>query len=271
MSLKNLSIIVLIALTLCTGALAKGEQIVITGSTTVLPIAQACAEAFMDKNPSIEVTVRGGGSGVGIAALIDGTCNIAMSSREIKSKEIASARAKGVTPTDNIVAWDGIAIVVHKDIALAGLTMPQLKDIFSGKIKNWKDLGGANKGIVAISRDVSSGTFEVFKEKVLENGSVRDDALKLASNQAVLTSVSSTPFSIGYVGLGYITDEVKTLKINNITPTKDSARDKTYPIVRSLHMFTPGKASADAQKFLDFVTGPEGQKIVDELGFVTVK
>lgn len=250
---------------------AKGGQVVITGSTTVLPITQACAEAFMDKYPNIDVTVRGGGSGVGIAALIDGTCDIAMSSREIKTKEISNARSKGITPKDHIIAWDGLAIIVNVDVPIINLTMAQLKDIYSGKIKNWKDVGGPNKNIVAVSRDVASGTFEVFKEKVLLGGSMRDDALKLASNQAVLTTISSTPYSIGYVGLGYVTNEVKTVKVDGVAPSKESARNKTYPIVRSLHLYTDGEPKGDTKKFIDFVLSPDGQKIVDETGFVPLK
>jgi phosphate transport system substrate-binding protein len=268
---KSLIASIAFALIITGAVFAKGDQLVMTGSTTVLPIAQACAEAFMDKNPNIDVTVRGGGSGVGIAALLDGTCDIGNSSRDIKSKEIATARSKGINPTDNIIAWDGIAIVVNKDIAIENLTITQLKDIYNSKIQNWKDVGGPNKNIVVVSRDVSSGTFEVFKEKVLLNGTMRDDALKLASNQAISTTISSTPYSIGYVGLGYIGEGINTVKINNVAATKATAKSKEYPISRSLHMFTNGKPSGITKQFIDFVLSAEGQKIVDDLGFVPVK
>ncbi|MCK5832234.1 phosphate ABC transporter substrate-binding protein [bacterium] len=250
---------------------ASGDQIVLTGSTTVLPIAQACAEAFMDINPKIDVTVRGGGSGVGIAAIIDGTCDIANSSRDIKTKEITTAKGKGVNPTDHIVAWDGIAIVIHPNLTIKGITIERLRDIYTGKISNWKALGGPNKNIIVVSRDVSSGTFEVFKEKVLEGGSVRDDALKLASNQAVSTTISTTPFSIGYIGLGYLNNKVKAIQVNGIDATAASAKSGTYPIVRSLHMFTNGEAKGIAKQYIDFVLSSKGQEIVTEMGFISIK
>jgi len=267
-NLKIIGVLLTLAVTLLFGT---DDQLVLTGSTTVLPIAQACAESFMDDNPKIDVTVRGGGSGVGIAALLDGTCDIADASRSIKTKELASARSKGVNPVEHIVAWDGIAVVVHPDVPIDNLTIEQIRDIYSGEINNWKALGGPSKSIVIVSRDVSSGTFEVFKEKVLEGSSVRDDALKVASNQAVTTTVSSTPFSIGYIGLGYLNDNVKAIKVDGVMPSKATAKSQEFPIVRPLYMYTNGEAQGLAKLFLDFVFSTEGQEIVDELGFVPVK
>ena len=253
------------------GIASADDQLVITGSTTVLPIAQACAEVFMDSHPSIDITVRGGGSGVGIAALLDATCDIADASRPMKSKELTKARAKGINPVEHIIAWDCIAVIVHPDVPVSELSLEQISDIYTGKINNWKDVGGPRKKIVVVSRDVSSGTYEVFKKKVLGGGSVRDDALKVASNQAVMTSVSSTPFSIGYVGLGYLNNKVKAVKVNGVTPSKKTAKSGAFPIVRPLYMYTNGEPTGLAKQFLNFVFSSEGQKIVDELGYVPVK
>jgi len=163
------TIIVLVLLTLIVfPILAKGKKITIAGSTTVLPIAQATAEVFMDNNPEINISVRGGGSSVGIAGIMAGTVDIGDASRHIKSKELASARESGINPYENIVANDGIAIVVHKNNSLRDLTLEQIKDIYTGKISNWKEVGGPTMPIVVISRDVSSGTFEVFNSGLID-------------------------------------------------------------------------------------------------------
>ena len=266
---RIITAIALIALAF--GIAFADDQLVITGSTTVLPIAQACAETYMDAHPNADITVRGGGSGVGIAAMIDATCDIANASRPIKSKELSNARAKGINPVEHIVAWDGIAVVVHPDVPVSGLTIEQISDIYTGKIKNWRDVGGPNKTIVVVSRDVASGTYEVFKKKVLGGGSVRDDALKVASNQAVSTTISTTPFSIGYIGLGYLSGKVKAIKVNGVMPSKQTAKSGEFPIVRPLYMFTNGEPTGLAKQFLDFIFSENGQRIVDELGYVPVK
>jgi phosphate transport system substrate-binding protein len=194
-----------------------------------------------------------------------------MSSREIKSSEIAQAKGKGVNPVDHVIAFDGIAIIVSKDVTVNDLTIAQIRDIYTGKIRNWKDVGGPNKPILCISRDVSSGTFEVFKEIVLTGATVRDDAVKSASNQAVSTSVRDTPYSIGYIGLGYLSDDFKVLKVNGIEANKTTAKNRTYPIVRSLHLYTKGAPKGDVKSFIDYLLSPNGQKAVDELGFVSIK
>lgn len=257
-------------LVLLSTTFAKNE-LVIVGSTTVLPIAQECAEIFMDKNPNVNLTVRGGGSGVGIAALIDKTCDIAMSSRAVKTKEMANARAKGINPVEHIIAWDCIVIVVHPEVPVENLTLEQLRDIYTGKTQNWKELGGPSKNIVVVSRDVASGTYEVFKEKVLKDKTESDNALKAASNQAVLTTVATTPFSIGYIGLGYLDEKVKAVKVEGVAPSKETAKSQRYPIVRPLYLVTNGAPKETAKQFIDFVLSTDGQKIVDKLGFVPVK
>ncbi len=250
---------------------AASKSITITGSTTVLPIAQMAAEAFMDIHEDISVSVRGGGSGVGIAALIDGRADIADASRPIKTKEIMLAREKGVDPYANVVARDGLAIVVHPDVPVDSISIEDLKKIFTGEIENWKDLGGPDKAIVTISRDYSSGTFEVFKELVLEGAKVSDGALMLASNKAVATTVSITPYSIGYIGLGYLSDEVKALKVDGVVASEETVRKGEYKLARPLFMYTNGEPSGIIKTFMDFVFSPQGQGIAMEVGFVPVK
>ncbi len=251
--------------------LAKKTQITCSGSTTVLPIAQATAEAFMDANPNINISVRGGGSGVGVAALQNGTVQIANSSRPMKAKEVTQAKSKGVNPTPYAIALDGIAMVAHDSNPVSNLTIAQIKSIYTGKIKNWKDLGGPNLPIVVISRDVASGTFEVFNEKALGGAKVGASAQLLASNNAIVTTVADTPGAIGYAGLGYLSSEVKILNVNGITPSDKTVKDGTYPLARKLYMYTNGKAAGDVNKFIAFIQSAAGQKIVKEQGFITLK
>ncbi len=266
-------IVALIAAQMVTSemAFAGRRTLVLTGSTTVLPIAQLCAEKFMDQHPDVNISVRGGGSGVGIAALIDGTCDIAMASRPMKTKELKSARGKGINPLATVIAKDGIAIIVHPSNPLSEITLAQLKDIYTGKISNWKDVGGKPGKIVVISRDVASGTFEVFKKIVLKGAKTRADALMLASNKAVATTVEKTPGAIGYVGLGYISSKVKALAVDGVEPTKETVVSGKYKLARPLYLYTDGKPMGLAKEFIDFVLSPEGQKIVDKIGFVPVK
>jgi len=250
---------------------AEGRRLVIQGSTTVLPIAQKCAEVFMQKHPEANISVRGGGSGTGIAALIDGICDIADSSRPVKNKELNKAVERGVDPVVHVIAMDGIAVIVHPLNSINELSLTQLKDIYTGKISNWAELGGKNQKIVVISRDVASGTFECFKKLVLKGERVRPDTLLQASNAAVLSVVKRTKGAIGYVGLGYLSPEVKDLKIEGVLPSQDTVLKGTYPISRPLFMCTNGKSKGLAKDLIDFVLSEEGQRIVKEQGFVPLK
>jgi phosphate transport system substrate-binding protein len=247
------------------------SNLVITGSTTVLPIAQKCAEVFMQKNPGVNISVRGGGSGTGIASLLDGNTDIADASRAIKDKEIRKALEKGIEPKPTVVAKDGIAVVVNPSNSVNGLSISQIKAIYTGKITNWSAVGGPNKQIVVISRDSSSGTFETFNNLVLNKERVKPDALLQASNKAVATVVTTTPGAIGYVGLGYLSSEIKDIKVNGEKVTKQGVVDGSYPISRPLFMYTNGKPSGTAKKFLDFITGDQGQRIAEEVGYVGLK
>lgn len=250
---------------------ASAGKVVMEGSTTVLPIAQKAAEVFMKLNPGEEVSVRGGGSGVGIASIIDGTCDIADASRAIKPAELDKAAKKGRDLKAHVVAMDGISHIVHPSNAVTGLTREQIKKIYTSRVSNWKEVGGPDLRIVVISRDSASGTFEAFSEMVLDKKKVRPDAIMQASNQGIASIVARTPGAIGYVGLGYLTPAVKAIAVDGVVPTKESVLRNKYPITRPLFMYTNGVPQGTVKKFIDFLKGPEGQKLVGEEGFVPLK
>jgi len=246
-------------------------KVVIEGSTTVLPIAQKAAEVFMNNNPGEEISVRGGGSGVGIASIIDGTCDIADASRAVKPSELEKAAKRGRDLKAHIVAMDGISHIVHPSNGVANLTRAQIKEIYTSRAANWKKYGGPDLKIVVISRDSASGTFEAFSEMVLDKKKVRPDAIMQASNQGIASIVTRTPGAIGYVGLGYVSPSVKSISVDGVTPTRESVLKNKYPITRPLFMYTNGKPEGTIKKFIDFLKSPEGQKIVGEEGFVGLK
>jgi phosphate transport system substrate-binding protein len=248
---------------------ALAANIGINGSTTVLPIAQKVAEAYMKQNPDAKITISGGGSGNGIKALIDGSTDIANSSRFIKDKEVKLAVEKGRYPVPFAVAYDCIVPVVHPSLSLVNVTMAQLKDIYSGKVKNWKEIGGPDKPVVVISRDTSSGTYEVWDEKVLKGEKVFPGALLQASSGAVVQAISKNPNAIGYIGIGYVDSSVKALLVDSIKGSAETTLNGTFPISRALYMFTPGWPTGEVAKFMNFMLHPEkGQKYVVESGYV---
>ncbi|MEJ5362864.1 MAG: phosphate ABC transporter substrate-binding protein [Spirochaetota bacterium] len=247
------------------------EKIVVKGSTTVLPITQKAAEAFYEKS-KIVISLSGTGSGDGIKSLIDGSCDIANSSREMHTEEIALAKRKGEIIKEIAIAFDMIVPIVHPSNPVSNLTLHQLKAIYEGSVKNWKDVGGNDETIVVISRDSSSGTFEVWESKVMKQVEVRKDALLQASNGAILQTVSQNPKAIGYVGYGYCNDRVKMLYVNNIEPTIENGKSGKYPIARKLYMYVNEvKIKPAAKEFIDFMLSEEGQAIVKEAGFITIK
>jgi phosphate transport system substrate-binding protein len=259
----------LIASVLCTGLVA--QKLTIQGSTTVLPIAQAAAEAYMDNNPDANITVRGGGSGTGIAALIDGATDIADASRPMKDKEVNQARENGVNPVEHIVALDGIAVIVHPENPMTNISIDNIKKIYTGKLLNWDQVGGGSGSIVVVSRDAASGTFEAFNTLALNDAKMTDGALMLASNLEIARIVAQTPGAIGYVGLGYLSDDVKAIKVEMIDATEETVRDATYPLARPLFMYTRGTPKGLTKDFIDYVMSADGQEIVREAGFVPVK
>ncbi|MCB4791047.1 MAG: phosphate ABC transporter substrate-binding protein [Elusimicrobia bacterium] len=254
-----------------TSVAIAGQKIVIEGSTTVLPIAQKAAEEFMNNDSSIDINVRGGGSGVGITSIIEGTCDIADSSRPIKDAELAKAAGKGRDIKANVVAMDGIAVIVNPQNPVSALTKQQVMTIFSSSISNWSKFGGNNDKIVVVSRDSASGTFEAFGALALAGRKVRSDALMQASNQAVATTVANTPGAIGYVGVGYITSSVKAVPIDGIAASKVTVLTGKYPYSRALFMYTNGQPQGKVKDFIDFILSKDGQKIVEEEGFVGLK
>ena len=270
MQMKRIVLASLLALSCLLPAQAKAaDEIVVNGSTTVLPIMQKVSEAYMAANPNVQIALSGGGSGNGIKALLEKQCDIAMSSRDIKAKEVEAAAKNGVTPLRTPIAIDAIVPVVNPANKVAALTVEQLRDIFAGKVTNWKDLGGEDAQIVAVSRDTSSGTFESWEDLVMNKERVSPKALMQASNGAVVQTVSKNKNAIGYVGLGYMDKSTKGLKVNDVTATAQTALSKQWPIARELFVFTNGAPAGGAKAFVDYLLDPgKGQKNVLEVGYV---
>ncbi len=248
---------------------AAADQLVIKGSTTVLPISQAVSEAFMN-DTGIAISLSGGGSGNGIKAMLDGTTDIAMASRFIKDKEVQRACGKGVHPVPFRIALDCIVPVVHPDNPVADLSTDQLKKIYQGKITNWKEVGGRNGQIVVLSRDSSSGTFEVWGDIVLEGERVSPRASTVASNGAAVATVSNTRGAIGYIGLAYLNDSLKQVKVNGVMGSEGTTQSDQYPVSRPLYMFTNSWPEGNSLKFINYLFSARGQKLVQEAGSIPI-
>jgi phosphate transport system substrate-binding protein len=264
--MKKVIGIVAAVLLLAANAFAD-TTIKVDGSTTVLPIMQKVVEAYMKAHPDVKISVSGGGSGNGIKALIDGATDIAMASRAMEQKEIDLAKSKGENPVQTVVAIDAIVPVVNPASKLSEITLAQLKDLYTGKITSWKDLGGEGP-VVVISRDTSSGTYETWEGLVMKKERVFPGALMQASNGAVVQAVSKNKNAIGYVGLGYLDASTKPLKVDGVTATAETAKSKKYAVSRDLYIYTNGAPSGAAKGLVDFLLGAEGQKLVKEVGFV---
>lgn len=249
-------------------AMAK-EEVMINGSTTLLPIIQKASEVFMQNNPSVALSISGGGSGNGIKALNEGLCQIAMSSRDVKSTEVADAKSKGIELNRITVAWDALVPVVHPSNKVQELSLEQLKNIYTGKITNWKELGGDDEKIVVISRDTSSGTFESWAELVMNKEKVAPTALLQASSGAVVTTVSKNKRAIGYIGFGYVNNTLKVITVDGVKASAESVLQKKWEISRELYLFTNGAPKGAAKEFVDFMLdAKKGQNIVQETGFI---
>ncbi|MFA5389475.1 MAG: phosphate ABC transporter substrate-binding protein [Candidatus Omnitrophota bacterium] len=256
------------------------NSIQIKGSDTMVNLAQSWAEKYMEKNSSDFIAVTGGGSGTGLSSLISGTCDIAISSRNIKEKEITLARQRGINPNEIKVALDGLAVVVSPANPVSEVTLAQLADIFTARITNWKELGGKDEKIVLLSREVNSGTHVYFKEHVLRKNdpASREEfapgALMLSSSQAIADEVAGNPAAIGYYGMGYISKNQKPLAIatdeNSAyeAPTIENVISNKYPISRPLFFYTNGAPESLVKKFIDFALSKEGQDIVIATDFV---
>ena len=255
---------------LCWSASAfAAQQVIINGSTTVLPVVQKAGEAFMASHPGTELSISGGGSGNGIKALIEKQCDVAMSSRDIKDKEKDAAAKNGITPLRTAIAIDAIVPVVHPANKVGALTLAQLRDIYTGKVTNWKDLGGEDAQIVAISRDTSSGTFESWEELVMNKERVSPRALMQASNGSVVQTVSKNKNAIGYVGLGYVDKSTRPVTVDGVSPSAETASSKQWPIARELYIFTNGAPQGAVKEFVEYLVAPDkGQKDVLAVGYV---
>lgn len=270
----------------------KDTSLKIAGSDTMVQLGQMLAKAFMEANPDKKISVQGGGSGTGIASLLNGATDIASSSREMKSKEWELAKSKGLNIKEYVIGLDALAVVVHPSNKVSRLTIAQLSDIYAGKITNWKQLGGADLEILAISRENNSGTHVYFKEHVLrqgreaKKGDTNPDPIALlefgkkvtygVSSQAISDQVKTNPAAIGYFGMGWLGKGLKALEISHdgkayYAPTVENTASKKYPIARGLQMYLNTAAGEKAQAFMDFVMSPAGQKIVKEQDFVPVK
>ncbi len=252
------------------------------GSDTLVNLALAWAEKYHELFPYIEVSVSGGGSGTGIAALINGTVEIANASREIKSEEIQQANDNGIKPVEYIVARDAIAVIVNQSNPIKQLTIQQLSDIYSGKINNWSDVGGEDRIIVRLSRETNSGTHVFFLENVIRMGNPEDttlfstDTLLLPSSQGITSETRDNPNAIGYDGLGYVTPDVKVIAIARdssgpyILPSAETVNQGQYPISRDLYMYTNDQPKGAIADYINWIMTPEAQSIVTELGFVPI-
>lgn len=272
-----------LVLMLGTASEVPAGTIKIAGSTTLLPLSQLWAEAFMSKHPDVSISVTGGGTGVGISALLNGTCDIANASREAKAKEIATARQRNVKLTAIKCAKDGLAIIVHPSNNVKNLTLAQLRDIYSGKVRTWDQVGGKSKAeIVVVGRDSASGTYGFFQEAVLGGGQYRADMLSQATNAAVAQTVSQSPNAIGYVGMAYAWGLSKKGKLEvvsvsrkkgepGILPKEETVANGSYPLFRYLYMYTAGKPSGLVKQFIDFGLSSEGQALVPKSGYISLK
>ena len=246
----------------------------IKGSDTVLPLTQELAEIFMKQHPSATVVVTGGGSGVGISALMDGTTDLAMASRRIKFNEKMKMKKSKHEPCEVIVAYDALAVIVNPENPVSKLTREQLEAIFRGKITNWKEVGGEDAKIVVYSRETSSGTYEFFKESVLENKNYMSSILSMPATGAIIQSVRQTRGAIGYVGLAYLNPYVKAVSVSYdqgksfVYPSVETAMKKQYPIVRPLYYYYDKKNESRVSDFIQFIYSPEGLEKTLELGFI---
>ena len=283
-----IGLILLLGLTSCApaqtnpnpGASAAAAYIQNKGSDTMVNLALAWAERYQNTHPSVRISVTGGGSGTGLAALINGTVDICNASRQITQDEIKQAKANGIDPVEFVVSRDAIAVVVNPTNPVKQLTLQQISDIYTDKIHNWSELGGENRPIVRLSRETNSGTHVYFLDTVIRLGQSNNkeifsaDTLLLPSSEGIIAEVRDNPNAIGYDGLGYITPDVKKLAVAKdpkkgyILPTIDTVTQGTYPIARQLFMYTKGKPTGAIKDYMTWIAGAEAQKIVLDLGFV---
>ena len=278
------TVLSIVCLTISPVAFAEeSNSVQMKGSDTMVNLGQAWAEAFMNQNPSALIAVTGGGSGTGIAALINGTCDIAQSSREMKKQELEMAKRHGHEVQEFKAAIDALAVIVRSSNPISQLTIAQLSGIFAGTITNWKELGGADQPITALSRERNSGTHVYFLEHVVRKGNEKGpeefapNVLMMPSSQAIAEEVAGSTGAIGYLGIGYVSGRHKKIAVGTsaegpfVLPSVETALDKTYPIARPLLLYTVGKPQGLVQAFLDFILSGQGQAIVLDMQFVPLQ
>lgn len=253
-------------------ATADEKTLVVDGSTTVGPIADAFAAYFMAKYAGLKITVNKTGSGNGAAALVDGRCQVAAMSRFMKGKEFKKAVANGVMPVAHVIAMDGVCVCVHPSNPVRELSRDKIRAIFKGEVKNWKELGGPDQAIVAISRDTASGTYETFHKLVMKKEKMAGGVAYVAGNPEMHQRIRTTKGAIGYIGLGFVDAKVKALKIDGVLPSKRTIASGKYPVSRPLFLFTNGypKLGSLVHQFCAFYLSERGHEIVEAKGFVPV-
>lgn len=281
-ALRLLPLLLLAACAPTGPAATQSLSIVNKGSDTMVNLALAWAEAYHAARPDVSIAVTGGGSGTGVASLINRTVDLANASRQIKAEEIELARAQGVEPVEHVVARDAIAVVVHRNNPVEHLTLEQISRIYSGEIDNWSQVGGEDRPIVRLSRETNSGTHVYFLEEVLRLGREDDptlfarDTLLLPSSEGITAELRYNQNAIGYDGLGYVTDDVKVVAVARsaddpyVLPSAASVNDGSYPVARDLYVYSVGLPSGEIERYLNWVLSAEGQAIVTQLGFVPI-
>jgi phosphate transport system substrate-binding protein len=286
---QSLTILCITILSACSnqqiGPQPKPSDLVIIenkGSDTIVNLALAWAEAYQQYQPELSISVTGGGSGTGIAAMINGTVDIANASRQIKPEEHDLALANGFEPYEIVVARDAIAVIVNPSNPIDQLSIAQISDIFSGKVTNWRELGGEDRPIVRLSRETNSGTHVYFLEQVLRKGDKEDktlfstDTLLLPSSEGISAEIRQNPNAIGYDGLGYVTDDLKVIAVAKepagpyVLPSPATVNSEEYPIARDLYMYTIGEPTGEIKTYIDWILAADAQKIVSSLGFVPI-
>ncbi len=273
--IKTIGTLITIALLMLSCQSNKEHTLNIKGSDTVLPLTQELIEAYEQEDPTFSIAVTGGGSGVGLTALLNGTTDIAQSSREIKFEEQLKLENKGQKATEVILAYDALSVIVHPENPVSELTREQLEGIFTGKIENWKEVGGEDLEIIPYARETSSGTYEFFKEVVLEHKNYKDGIMSMPATGGILQSVSQTKGAIGYVGLAYVSSKVKSLAVSfdagatYVEASAQNTQNKTYPIARPLYYYYTNLSEGGAA-FVDYVLSQKGKQVIAKVGYVSI-
>lgn len=264
------SLVMGFAIAMTASSAMSQDTLQIEGSTTVGPICEAFAEVFDEVAPGVDVTIKKTGSGDGAASLIEGRCDIAAMSRFMKPAEFEEAVGKGITPVPFAVAMDGVCVIVNPRNPVSAMTMEDVAKIYTGEITNWSQVGGPNLPIVPISRDSSSGTYEVFHNICMKKADLASNVEYANSNPQVFESVKETPGGIGYVGLGFVKPGVKAVRLNDVVPTKSTIASGKFPLARPLYLFTNGypELGGPVHAFVNFYLSEDGQDIIEAKGFV---